>query len=145
MQTCLFAYMPTCLHAYMPICRLERHHISEQLIGFLRICVLCVSGVRWHTSRIRGVNHRKTFCTLSYFTKRWSTSKTTSGDKYDCSANKRLTKTIIYIYTYIYICIFVPGQGVPYRIAKRIPSQRVRDGSVRLRHRRAMKAFQTYP
>ena len=50
MQTCLFAYMPTCLYGYRPICRLDRHHNSEQLIGFQRICVLCVSGVRWHST-----------------------------------------------------------------------------------------------
>ena len=49
MPICLYAFMPTCLYAYRPICRLERHHNSEQPIGFQRIGFLCVSKVRWHS------------------------------------------------------------------------------------------------
>ena len=40
------------------------------------------------------VNHRNTFCKISQFAKRWSTSKTPSSDTYDCTADRRLTKTI---------------------------------------------------
>ena len=41
--------------------------------------------------------------------------------------------------------IYVPGQGVLERIAKRIPNPKAWDGSARLRPRRALKDGHAYP
>ena len=75
------------------------------------------------TSGIVGVNYRNTFCKIAYFANSWVTSKTPSGEKYDCASTWEEMKAIIWaawVTLLIYICIYLYKNMYLYRYLSNI-------------------------